>query len=423
MNQVVPADGCQCRGPAAHLRCRADPYVRRGTGVPGRTSSASSRIDAGCGGVSGKVFPGICRSAPPAGLDRSDRRRRRSRRHAAGGARHRGVASAAPCFCPPAASDSAGLASSSVELRRRRSHGRVSLLPGIRRCRVDPGRGARRHPRSRDARRQHRRRGPPIRIAGRRPRRAHLRRSRARVVARRRRDRGPAGLGDESGRGLADELGGRSLRRRRRALPRSRLRHGSLGSHRIRLPHAGPVSWRAGTTTISTTGTGPPSNGWASCSGAARGWPDTRPPRPPSSDARTAGRVLDWGPRPSLDKLTREQMIAEFGDTGVQNPAVIDLITLDQASDTVVLVMTERRPWDATRSSSSRSKRSSIGTWATCWTAFSPSSTRNTWASRCIRLECAEAAARRGGAIRRGDDPRLRGPWASLRRVVLPPVS
>jgi hypothetical protein len=42
-------------------------------------------------------------------------------------------------------------------------------------------------------------------------------------------------------------------------------------------------------------------------------------------------------------------MIAEFGDTGVQNPAVIDLITLDNASDTVVLVMVERRPWDTTR--------------------------------------------------------------------------
>jgi Family of unknown function (DUF6572) len=40
-------------------------------------------------------------------------------------------------------------------------------------------------------------------------------------------------------------------------------------------------------------------------------------------------------------------MIAEFGDTGVQNPAVIDLITLDKASDVVVLVMTERRPWGA----------------------------------------------------------------------------
>jgi hypothetical protein len=50
-----------------------------------------------------------------------------------------------------------------------------------------------------------------------------------------------------------------------------------------------------------------------------------------------------------LDKLTREQMIAEFGDTGVQNPAVIDLITLDKTSDTVVLVMTERRPWGAAR--------------------------------------------------------------------------
>jgi translation initiation factor RLI1 len=48
-----------------------------------------------------------------------------------------------------------------------------------------------------------------------------------------------------------------------------------------------------------------------------------------------------------LDKITREQMIAEFGENGVQNPVVIDLITLDKASDTVILVMTERRPWGA----------------------------------------------------------------------------
>lgn len=48
-----------------------------------------------------------------------------------------------------------------------------------------------------------------------------------------------------------------------------------------------------------------------------------------------------------MEQLTREQMIAEFGDTGVQNPAVIDLITLDRASNTVILVMTERRPWSA----------------------------------------------------------------------------
>jgi hypothetical protein len=38
-------------------------------------------------------------------------------------------------------------------------------------------------------------------------------------------------------------------------------------------------------------------------------------------------------------------MVAEFGETGVQNPMVIDLISLDRASDTVVLVMIERRPW------------------------------------------------------------------------------
>ena len=48
-----------------------------------------------------------------------------------------------------------------------------------------------------------------------------------------------------------------------------------------------------------------------------------------------------------MDKLTREKMVAEFGDTGVQNPMVVDLITTDKATDTVILVMTERRRWGA----------------------------------------------------------------------------
>lgn len=45
--------------------------------------------------------------------------------------------------------------------------------------------------------------------------------------------------------------------------------------------------------------------------------------------------------------MTREQMEAEFGAPGVQNPAVLDLITLDDARDQVVLAMFEPRPWDA----------------------------------------------------------------------------
>jgi hypothetical protein len=44
--------------------------------------------------------------------------------------------------------------------------------------------------------------------------------------------------------------------------------------------------------------------------------------------------------------MTREQMLAEFGAPGVQNPKVMDLITEDRASGKVVLVMVERRPWN-----------------------------------------------------------------------------
>ena len=45
--------------------------------------------------------------------------------------------------------------------------------------------------------------------------------------------------------------------------------------------------------------------------------------------------------------MTREQMIAEFGAPGVENPMVMDLITVDPATDKVVLAMIEKRPWGA----------------------------------------------------------------------------
>jgi hypothetical protein len=48
-----------------------------------------------------------------------------------------------------------------------------------------------------------------------------------------------------------------------------------------------------------------------------------------------------------LDRMTHEQMIAEFGETGVQNPMIVDRIEVDPVSDRVVLVMIERRAWGA----------------------------------------------------------------------------
>ena len=48
-----------------------------------------------------------------------------------------------------------------------------------------------------------------------------------------------------------------------------------------------------------------------------------------------------------MEPLTREQMIAEFGEPGVENPKLVDLITTDPGADTVVLVMFERRAWEA----------------------------------------------------------------------------
>jgi uncharacterized protein DUF6572 len=50
-----------------------------------------------------------------------------------------------------------------------------------------------------------------------------------------------------------------------------------------------------------------------------------------------------------MERMTREQMIAEFGEPGVQNPALLDLIRADSESGSVVLTMFERRRWGADR--------------------------------------------------------------------------
>ena len=48
-----------------------------------------------------------------------------------------------------------------------------------------------------------------------------------------------------------------------------------------------------------------------------------------------------------MERMTREQMVAEFGEPGVQNARMMDLITVDREADKVELVMFERRPWGA----------------------------------------------------------------------------
>jgi len=45
--------------------------------------------------------------------------------------------------------------------------------------------------------------------------------------------------------------------------------------------------------------------------------------------------------------MSREQLVAEFGEPGVQNPTIVDLIAVEPGSQKVVLAMTERRPWGA----------------------------------------------------------------------------
>ena len=48
-----------------------------------------------------------------------------------------------------------------------------------------------------------------------------------------------------------------------------------------------------------------------------------------------------------MERMTRQELVAEFGEPGVQNPTLVDLITVEPVSERVVLVMIERRPWGA----------------------------------------------------------------------------
>jgi hypothetical protein len=46
-----------------------------------------------------------------------------------------------------------------------------------------------------------------------------------------------------------------------------------------------------------------------------------------------------------MERMTRQQMVAEFGEPGVQNATLIDLLSVEPEGGRVVLAMIERRPW------------------------------------------------------------------------------
>jgi len=49
----------------------------------------------------------------------------------------------------------------------------------------------------------------------------------------------------------------------------------------------------------------------------------------------------------AVEKITQAEMLSEFGAPGVENPKVVDLISVDTVSGKVVLTMIERRAWGA----------------------------------------------------------------------------
>jgi hypothetical protein len=58
-----------------------------------------------------------------------------------------------------------------------------------------------------------------------------------------------------------------------------------------------------------------------------------------------AGGEEGGGPSRAGGDLSREEMVREFGEPGVANPNVVDLITPDPDGHRVFLVMIERRAW------------------------------------------------------------------------------
>ena len=48
-----------------------------------------------------------------------------------------------------------------------------------------------------------------------------------------------------------------------------------------------------------------------------------------------------------MERMTREELVAEFGEPGVQNPKMVDLISVEPESQKVIMAMFERRPWGA----------------------------------------------------------------------------
>ena len=62
---------------------------------------------------------------------------------------------------------------------------------------------------------------------------------------------------------------------------------------------------------------------------------------------RSRSRHRLWVPGESaVDRMSREEWIAEFGEPSVENPNIVDLIEVAPESGQVVLAMIERREWD-----------------------------------------------------------------------------
>src|SRR5262245_31107844 len=131
-----------------------------------------------------------------------------------------------------------------------------------------------------------------------------------------------------------------------------------------------------------------------------------------AASSRSTGKsVLDSRPRGrAVEKITREQMLSEFGAPGVENSKVVDLIGVDPASDKVVLTMIERRAWGASDLQFQQIEEKINRYMGYALDGFLPSTTRRT---RARRSRSGSSASRNRTARRSCSSRRRRAPPAT----------
>ena len=118
-----------------------------------------------------------------------------------------------------------------------------------------------------------------------------------------------------------------------------------------------------------------------------------------------------------MEKMTREQLIAEFGEPGAANLSSVDLIEVDPASGQVLLVMIEIREWDS-GPQQFRQIEEKINRYMGYVLDGHLTSHYPQYEGQGVqfRLNCAQAPCRRRQGLRDRSGPRRSSRWPRVRR-------